>query len=103
MRYGLGGQKRALVQHPPARPAAQVDFFFCSLGEKQNLEVIFSAVMNAITDPELPVRIQAAVALPEMVRYEEVRARMVPNIGRIMQGSSFARADRSLLYSVSTC
>ena len=71
----------------------------------QNLELMFRAVMDAITDPELPVRIQAAIALPEIVRYEDgesssprwrcrplivlskVRAGMVPNIGRIMQGS----------------
>ena len=59
--------------------------------------------MNAITDSSLPVQIAAAIALPEMVRYEEgklfplpvdevvadsrrtVRAGMVPNIGRIME------------------
>ncbi|KAI5474959.1 hypothetical protein MNV49_002143 [Pseudohyphozyma bogoriensis] len=54
-------------------------------GERQNLEIMFAAIMGAVTDPDLPVRIQAAIALPELVRYEEVRARMVPNIGRIMQ------------------
>lgn len=37
----------------------------------QNLELMFRAVMDAITDPELPVRIQAAIALPEIVRYED--------------------------------
>lgn len=72
---------------------------------------MFRAILGAVTDPELPVRIQAAIALPELVRYNEgkrllqlscvtaqstdiykpfwlVRAGMVPNIGRIMQGES---------------
>lgn len=47
----------------------------CSLhfeaDERQNLETMFRAVMGAVSDAELPVRIQAAIALPEMVRYEE--------------------------------
>jgi hypothetical protein len=42
--------------------------------------------MECVTDAELPVRIQAAIALPELVRYEDIRASMVPNIGRIIQG-----------------
>jgi len=42
--------------------------------------------MNCITDSELPVRIQAAIALPELVRYEKVRAKMLPSLGRILQG-----------------
>lgn len=46
--------------------------------------------MSCITDTELPVRIQAAIALPELVRYEKVRERMLPNLGRILQGASFA-------------
>lgn len=63
--------------------------------------------MEAITDVDLPVRIQAAITLPELARYEDsaadfvfapdgslidftstVRAKMVPNIGRIMQGTT---------------
>lgn len=42
--------------------------------------------MNCITDTDLPVRIQAAIALPELVRYEKVRAKMLPSLGRILQG-----------------
>jgi len=44
--------------------------------------------MECVTDADLPVRIQAAIALPELVRYEDIRAGMVPNIGRIIQGDS---------------
>lgn len=45
--------------------------------------------MDCVTDAELPVRIQAAIALPELVRYDDIRASMVPNIGRIIQGELF--------------
>jgi len=48
--------------------------------------------MSCITDSELPVRIQAAIALPELVRYEKVRERMLPNLGRILQGASSSPA-----------
>lgn len=30
-----------------------------------------SAVMGAVTDPDLPVRVQAAITLPELARYEK--------------------------------
>ncbi|GJN87375.1 hypothetical protein Rhopal_000324-T1 [Rhodotorula paludigena] len=49
------------------------------------LENTLNHLMNCITDSDLPVRIQAAIALPELVRYERVRERMLPNLGRIMQ------------------
>ncbi|SCV67913.1 BQ2448_5524 [Microbotryum intermedium] len=52
---------------------------------RTNLDAILHALMNCITDPELPVRIQAAIALPELIRYEDVRAEMIPNVGRIIQ------------------
>lgn len=53
---------------------------------KSNLDATLRSVMECVTDTELPVRIQAAIALPELVRYEDIRARMVPNIGPIIQG-----------------
>ncbi|GAA5825525.1 hypothetical protein JCM3770_004314, partial [Rhodotorula araucariae] len=49
------------------------------------LENTLNCLMNCITDTDLPVRIQAAIALPELVRYEKVRERMLPNLGRILQ------------------
>ncbi|KAK4053547.1 Nonsense-mediated mRNA decay protein 5 [Microbotryomycetes sp. JL201] len=53
--------------------------------KRENLETTLRALMDCVTDSELPVRIQAAIALPELVRYEDIRASMVPNIGRIIQ------------------
>ncbi|KAM0788606.1 hypothetical protein ACM66B_001727 [Microbotryomycetes sp. NB124-2] len=53
--------------------------------KRENLETTLRALMECVTDPELPVRIQAAIALPELVRYEDIRASMVPNIGRVIQ------------------
>ncbi|KAK4703327.1 hypothetical protein P7C70_g2895, partial [Phenoliferia sp. Uapishka_3] len=38
---------------------------------KANIEGLCSAVMEAITDTDLPVRIQAAITLPELARYED--------------------------------
>ncbi|GAA6059439.1 hypothetical protein JCM10212_005378 [Sporobolomyces blumeae] len=52
---------------------------------QEALENTLNCVMNCVTDSELPVRIQAAIALPELVRYEKVRAKMLPNLGRILQ------------------
>ncbi|GAA5868690.1 hypothetical protein JCM8547_003784 [Rhodosporidiobolus lusitaniae] len=49
------------------------------------LENTLNSLINCITDSDLPVRIQAAIALPELVRYERVRERMLPNLGRILQ------------------
>ncbi|GAA5899248.1 hypothetical protein JCM8208_001596 [Rhodotorula glutinis] len=52
---------------------------------QEALENTLNCLMSCITDSELPVRIQAAIALPELVRYEKVRERMLPNLGRILQ------------------
>ncbi|GAA5868463.1 hypothetical protein JCM1840_007004 [Sporobolomyces johnsonii] len=52
---------------------------------QQALEDTLNQVMNCVTDSDLPVRIQAAIALPELVRYEKVRAKMLPSLGRILQ------------------
>lgn len=54
--------------------------------DAQALENTLNCLMNCITDADLPVRIQAAIALPELVRYERIRERMLPNLGRILQG-----------------
>lgn len=39
--------------------------------DSERLEEMFSMVMTCVTDSALPVRVQAALALPELVRYEE--------------------------------
>ncbi|KWU42562.1 ARM repeat-containing protein [Rhodotorula sp. JG-1b] len=53
--------------------------------DQNALENTLNCLMNCITDSDLPVRIQAACALPELVRYERIRERMLPNLGRILQ------------------
>ncbi|GAA5866795.1 hypothetical protein JCM3774_001803 [Rhodotorula dairenensis] len=53
--------------------------------DQNALENTLNCLMNCITDTDLPVRIQAACALPELVRYERIRERMLPNLGRILQ------------------
>jgi hypothetical protein len=44
-----------------------------------------SKVLVCMTDESLPVRVQAALALPELVRYEEIRPPLAANVGRLMQ------------------
>ncbi|WFD32761.1 Nonsense-mediated mRNA decay protein 5 [Malassezia sp. CBS 17886] len=51
----------------------------------QTLEAAFRGVMDCIVDPELPVRVQAAEAVGELVAHDEVHAAMAPNAGRLMQ------------------
>lgn len=72
---------RASAAQSPRRHRADVSL------PLQNLLATLHNVMACVTDTELPVRIQAAIALPELVRYDDIRASMVPNIGRIIQGT----------------
>ena len=51
----------------------------------QTLETAFRGVMDCIMDAELPVRVQAAEAMGELVAHDEVHAAMAPNAGRLMQ------------------
>ncbi|WFD34197.1 Nonsense-mediated mRNA decay protein 5 [Malassezia cuniculi] len=50
-----------------------------------SLETAFRGVMECILDKELPVRVQAAEAIGELVAHDEVHASMAPNAGRLMQ------------------
>lgn len=50
-----------------------------------SLEAAFRGVMACILDKELPVRVQAAEAIGELVAHDEVHASMAPNAGRLMQ------------------
>lgn len=38
--------------------------------DESNVEKLFHLVSQSMLDPALPVRVQAALALPELVRYE---------------------------------
>ncbi|KII90665.1 hypothetical protein PLICRDRAFT_52383 [Plicaturopsis crispa FD-325 SS-3] len=51
-----------------------------------NLDAHFRAVANALDDPEMPVRVQAALALTEMITvHESVKVAVAPQVGKIVQ------------------
>ncbi|EOQ99370.1 hypothetical protein E3P89_02255 [Wallemia ichthyophaga] len=52
---------------------------------KSNLEAHFRAVVNALSDSQLPVRVLAALALTEQIQHPEVKAAMAPSIAKIVQ------------------
>lgn len=52
--------------------------------DSEQLVKMFKMVMTCMTDDHLPVRVQAALALPELVRYEEGESftvKAVPKFG----------------------
>ncbi|TFY82908.1 hypothetical protein EWM64_g1102 [Hericium alpestre] len=52
----------------------------------EHLNAHFVAVTAALDDPELPVRVQAALALTEMVgTHEAVKAAVAPQVGKVIQ------------------
>lgn len=51
----------------------------------EHLEAAFRGVMECMMDTELPVRVQAAEAIGELVAHDEVHNAMAPNAGRLMQ------------------
>ncbi|KAJ6504734.1 armadillo-type protein [Mycena vitilis] len=52
----------------------------------ENLNVHLRAVSAALDDPEFPVRVQAALALTEMVLvYDEVKAAVSPQVSKVIQ------------------
>lgn len=53
--------------------------------EAKNLEKTFQGVMTILSDPELPVRVQAAEAISSLVDHSEVQQAMAPNAPRLMQ------------------
>ncbi|KAI8376325.1 armadillo-type protein [Radiomyces spectabilis] len=52
---------------------------------EQNLAILYQNVLDSLRDTELPVKVQAALALQPMIRHESVRNAMVPNLPFIMQ------------------
>ncbi|KAJ7740236.1 armadillo-type protein [Mycena maculata] len=52
----------------------------------EHLDVHFRAVAAALDDPEFPVRVQAALALTEMIiLYDEVKTAVSPQVGKVIQ------------------
>ncbi|KAI7867363.1 armadillo-type protein [Spinellus fusiger] len=52
---------------------------------KQNLDTLYQNVLECLRDEELPVKVQAALALQPMIRHESVREAIVPQLPFIMQ------------------
>ncbi|KAJ3574136.1 hypothetical protein NP233_g1960 [Leucocoprinus birnbaumii] len=54
--------------------------------DKSKLEHHFKVVMRSLDDQELPVRVQAALALTEMILvHEEVKTAVSPQVGKVIQ------------------
>lgn len=53
--------------------------------EPSNLLTIYRNILECMADPELPVRVEAALALQPLIRHEVIRVSMQQNIPQIMQ------------------
>jgi hypothetical protein len=53
--------------------------------EEENLLFIYQNVLESMTDPELPVRVEAALALQVLIRHPVIRTEMQKSIPSIMQ------------------
>lgn len=53
--------------------------------EEGNLVMTYQNVLESLTDPELPVRIEAALALQNLIRHDTVHKEMRQSIPQIMQ------------------
>ncbi|GAA5932308.1 uncharacterized protein JCM15063_001186 [Sporobolomyces koalae] len=79
------GSEHGLLRYRACEIVEKYESVDMTWASQPALEDTLNRVMNCITDSDLPVRIQAAIALPELVRYEKVRAKMLPSLGRILQ------------------
>lgn len=50
-----------------------------------NLMMVYRNILESMADPELPVRVEAALALQPLIRHDAVRTAMQQNIPQIMQ------------------
>jgi hypothetical protein len=53
--------------------------------DPNNLMVIYRNILESMTDSELPVRVEAALALQPLIRHDVIRESMQQNIPQIMQ------------------
>ena len=53
--------------------------------DPNNLMVIYRNILESMADPELPVRVMAALALQPLIRHDVIRVAMQENIPQIMQ------------------
>ncbi|KAI9689923.1 MAG: hypothetical protein M1822_009805 [Bathelium mastoideum] len=60
-------------------------FELLNFKDTNNLIIIYRNILESMADPELPVRVEAALALQPMIRHDVIRASMQQNIPQIMQ------------------
>ncbi|OAX84464.1 hypothetical protein ACJ72_01164 [Emergomyces africanus] len=53
--------------------------------DPNNLMVVYRNILDALADPELPVRVEAALSLQPLIRHDVIRTSMQTNIPQIMQ------------------
>ena len=53
--------------------------------EQSNLVLVYRNVLESMTDSDLPVRVEAAMALQALIRHPVIRAEMRVNVPQIMQ------------------
>jgi importin-7 len=53
--------------------------------EESNLILVYRNIIESLTDPELPVRVEAAMALQVLIRHDVISNEMRTNIPQIMQ------------------
>lgn len=53
--------------------------------DTNNLLVIYRNILECMADPDLPVRVEAALALQPLIRHDVIRTSMQANIPQIMQ------------------
>ncbi|KAL2872424.1 armadillo-type protein [Aspergillus lucknowensis] len=53
--------------------------------DPNNLMIIYRNILESMTDSELPVRVEAALALQPLIRHDVIRTSMQQNIPQIMQ------------------
>ncbi|KAG8924879.1 hypothetical protein FRC01_010942 [Tulasnella sp. 417] len=70
--------------------------------DPKNHEATFRALVTAMSDPDLPVRVQAALGLGTIVHDSDVRQALLPNLSQIMQ-DLFKLTDETDLDALSNC
>ncbi|KAJ1973178.1 Nonsense-mediated mRNA decay protein 5, partial [Dimargaris verticillata] len=60
---------------------------FCDLelSNAQHLQFVYEHTLQLLQDPQIPIRVQAALTLQPLVQHEQVRNAIVPNLPQIMQ------------------
>jgi len=53
--------------------------------DSNNLTIIYRNILESMADPDLPVRVEAALALQPLIRHDPIRTMMQQNIPQIMQ------------------